>query len=358
MWHTNNNKMKSIRVQPGVLNSHIKSLFMRKKVFVLLIPSIVAVFTSCKKELSCEGCMIGNKPPVANAGRDTMITLPFDSIKLNGNGSYDPDGSITEWQWTRISGPSSFVFNNEKSAKTTVTNLAEGVYRFELNVTDNGGLSARDTVLITVQIGGITNQPPVANAGSDQTITLPTNTVILNGSKSADPDNNITSYSWVKIAGPSSFNIANANTVQTQVSALVKGVYKFELNVTDAGNLFSRDTVQITVNESEVNSSVEFIFDNLTWSYFHHDNDPDSLWDEVYVHTPDKPDLFSNPGNQIQVFVKSDTDTDWVQAHPVINGACTPPYTYQRGGSAIVVFVCSTDLLRFVGKKVSLKVIF
>lgn len=92
------------------------------------------------------------------------------------------------------------------------------------------------------------NRPPVANAGPDQTITLQTNTVMLDGSGSTDPDNNITTYAWTKISGPSSFNIVNTNAVQTQVANLVQGVYEFELKVTDAGGLFSKDTVQIAIN--------------------------------------------------------------------------------------------------------------
>jgi hypothetical protein len=91
------------------------------------------------------------------------------------------------------------------------------------------------------------NRPPVANAGADQPITLPSNSVNLNGSASTDPDNNITSYQWTKISGPSSFNIANPNSVQTQATNLVEGVYQFELKVTDAGGLFDKDTVQVTV---------------------------------------------------------------------------------------------------------------
>jgi N-acetylneuraminic acid mutarotase len=92
------------------------------------------------------------------------------------------------------------------------------------------------------------NQPPVACAGADQVITVPASTVNLNGSCSSDPDNNITSYNWTKISGPLTLSIANANAVQTQVTSLVQGVYQFELKVTDAGGLFSKDTVQITVN--------------------------------------------------------------------------------------------------------------
>jgi hypothetical protein len=59
------------------------------------------------------------------------------------------------------------------------------------------------------------NHPPVANTGNDTTIMLPGNTVNLNGSLSFDPDNNITGYLWTKISGPSSFNITDANVVQT-----------------------------------------------------------------------------------------------------------------------------------------------
>jgi len=92
------------------------------------------------------------------------------------------------------------------------------------------------------------NTAPISNAGDDQAITLPTNTITLNGKGSTDPDNNITSYTWTKISGPSSFNIDSANIVQTQVANLIEGVYQFELKVTDAGGLFSKDTMQVMVS--------------------------------------------------------------------------------------------------------------
>ena len=95
------------------------------------------------------------------------------------------------------------------------------------------------------------NKPPIAHAGKDTTITLPANTVMLDGSASTDPDNNIVSYAWTKISGPSSFNIVNVNAVQTQVSNLTEGTYQFELKVTDAGGLFSKDTVQVTVKSQD-----------------------------------------------------------------------------------------------------------
>ena len=91
-------------------------------------------------------------------------------------------------------------------------------------------------------------RPPVANAGPDQKSILPLNTVALDGSASTDPNNNISGYLWTKVSGPSTFAISNANAVQTQVTNLIEGVYKFELKVTDAGGLFDKDTVQVTVN--------------------------------------------------------------------------------------------------------------
>ena len=76
--------------------------------------------------------------------------------------------------------------------------MAQGAYKFELKVTDNNGVTGVDTVQVTVNAA--VNIPPVANAGSDQTITLPTNTALLNGS-AADADGTVVSYLWTKISG-------------------------------------------------------------------------------------------------------------------------------------------------------------
>jgi Tol biopolymer transport system component len=108
----------------------------------------------------------------------------------------------------------------------------------------NGGISAESNK--RGPKGPKNNRPPVANAGADQVITLPSNSVNLNGS-ATDPDNNITSYQWTKISGPSSFTIANPSSVQTQVTNLVAGVYQFELKVTDQFALNDKDVVQVTV---------------------------------------------------------------------------------------------------------------
>jgi hypothetical protein len=210
----------------------------------------IAIFVSCKKEYSCENCADkkNNKPPISVAGPDQLITLPTDSVLLDGSTSSDPDGSISNYLWTKISGPASSNINKPADSITKVKALVAGNYLFELKVTDNGGLSAKDTMRVTVDSVFTPIHPPIANAGTDQTITLPTNSVTLDGSGSSDPDNNILSYAWKKISGPSSLNIVNASAVQTQVTSFAQGTYMFELKVTDASGLFSIDTMQVIVN--------------------------------------------------------------------------------------------------------------
>lgn len=95
------------------------------------------------------------------------------------------------------------------------------------------------------------HQLPVS--ARNKTITLPVNSVVLDGSCSTDLNNDITSYAWTKISGPALFSIANAGVVQTQVTNLVEGVYMFQLKVTDAGGLFSMDTVQVIVTHQADN---------------------------------------------------------------------------------------------------------
>jgi hypothetical protein len=213
--------------------------------------AVLVLIFSCKKETSCEGCAArGNNPPISVAGPDQLITLPTDSVSLDGRTSSDPDGRISSYLWTKVSGPSSFSIIRSSDSVAKVKTLVKGVYSFELKVTDDGGLATNDTVKVTVIDPSQPNLPPAANAGLNQTISLPGNTAFLDGSASSDPDNNITAYLWTKISGPSSSSIVNPGLIVTQASNLVQGTYLFELKVTDAGGLFSKDTVQVIVNPS------------------------------------------------------------------------------------------------------------
>ena len=186
----------------------------------------------------------GNQSPVANAGADRTISLPVNTLTVTGTGT-DPDGSIAFWQWTKIAGPVTFNIVSPTQASTVINSLVQGVYQFELRVTDNLGAVARDTVTVTVNAAP--NQAPIANAGADQIINLPTNTVSVTGS-GTDADGSVATYQWTKIAGPATFNIVSPTQAQTTINTLIQGSYQFELRVTDNLGAIDRDTMNITVN--------------------------------------------------------------------------------------------------------------
>jgi ribosomal protein L14 len=190
--------------------------------------------------------MAANVPPVANAGTSKSITLPVNTVNLDGSLSTDADGTITSYSWVQISGPSASSIANATSAKTAVNNLIAGQYTFELTVKDNAGASSKAQVKITVSSAGL--QPPVANAGANQTIQLPVNQVALDGTGSAAPSGTITSYSWTQVSGPSTASWSAATASTTNATALVAGTYVFQLTVTDNNNAKATDQVTITVN--------------------------------------------------------------------------------------------------------------
>jgi hypothetical protein len=120
------------------------------------------------------------------------------------------------------------------------------LYVFALQVTDNAGATASSTVSITVNKAP--NRAPVANAGADIAITLPTNSADLNGTGSSDPDGVVAVYSWNKISGPGAVTIVNSNTATPTAIGLAEGQYVFELTITDNDGATATDQVIVTVN--------------------------------------------------------------------------------------------------------------
>jgi N-acetylneuraminic acid mutarotase len=91
------------------------------------------------------------------------------------------------------------------------------------------------------------NRRPVANAGADIRIASPNYPLNLDGTASSDPDKNIQTYQWRRIYGPSEVKFKDSNAVRTEVINFISGTYRFELKVTDAGDLSSLDTVEAIV---------------------------------------------------------------------------------------------------------------
>jgi Galactose oxidase, central domain/Kelch motif len=222
-------------------------------ILIVFIPFFISLL-SCQKEFLCGNCGDApNIPPVAKAGNDTIVVLPADSAILRGNSSFDPDGSIVAFKWSQLSGPEKSAIRDSTAAITRVGSLRKGIYSFMLIVSDNGGLTHRDTM--EVKVTDI-NLPPVANAGPDRVVFLPKDTLLLDGSGSTDPENNITTYKWRKINGAPITYIYFNDRIKTGAYSVIEDTYAFELTVTDAMGLFSIDTIVIKVTPPDAITAV------------------------------------------------------------------------------------------------------
>jgi hypothetical protein len=176
-----------------------------------------------------------NQAPVAAAGTDQTVTDSnrngTEDVTLNGSASSDPDGSIVSYQWSE--GGTAVA-----TGATPTVSLAVGVHTLTLLVTDDD--SATDTDVVVVRV----HAPPVANAGTDQTVVDTdgngTQNVALNGSASSDADGNIVSYQW-------SEGGTGVATGATPTVPLSVGVHTLTLLVTDNDGHTATDVVVVTV---------------------------------------------------------------------------------------------------------------
>lgn len=91
--------------------------------------------------------------PTANAGPDRVIVLPTSSVVLDGSAT--DDGTITSFAWTQVSGPNTASLAGAVTEDLTASGLIEGVYEFQLTVTDNELNTDSDQVLVNVvPVGG------------------------------------------------------------------------------------------------------------------------------------------------------------------------------------------------------------
>ncbi|MEN1678825.1 MAG: DUF5060 domain-containing protein [Planctomycetota bacterium] len=89
--------------------------------------------------------------PIANAGPDRVLVLPGNSVTLDGSAT--DNGFIASYAWTQINGPTSATLAGADTEDLTASGLVQGVYEFQLLVTDNEGNTATDTATVEVNAG-------------------------------------------------------------------------------------------------------------------------------------------------------------------------------------------------------------
>jgi hypothetical protein len=179
------------------------------------------------------------------------------------------NGGLVHYRGHKIGAPDSIVNYIRKADDTTGAGVAVSIdintaTQYELRqasytsvnyssstASASGTISATATIIpkyyFTYEPSGA-NQSPTAAAGTDQTITLPTSSVTVDGSSSSDPDGTISTYEWTKTSGPVTYTIVSPNSASTNITGLVAGTYVFTLTVTDNDSATDTDTITITVN--------------------------------------------------------------------------------------------------------------
>ena len=199
----------------------------------------------------------GNQPPVAKPSSNVTYGGSPLTVNFNGSNSYDlsPGGSIISYSWNF--GGGSPATSNVANPGNIVFTESSGIPRkfvVRLTVTDNGGATHTDSVIISVN-----NTPPVVNITSPiknslykpgpDTLYACTATV-----SDAQHSGSQLQYAWQTTLRHNSHehreaieNGVNTNALIQRVGFIGSDVYYWliELTVTDAAGLSTKDSAKI-----------------------------------------------------------------------------------------------------------------
>ena len=193
-----------------------------------------------------------NQAPTADAGPD-RTARPGETVTLDGSGSTDPDGTIVSYSWQQVSGTAVGLSSNGANATFTAPETdADGeAFVFELTVTDAGNLQSVDTCIVNVSLN---NSPPIADAGVDHTVTEGT-TVILDASRSYDPDGEIASLEWTQVSLEPKVTLSDPTAINPTFVQPVPPegtTFRFRVTVEDGGGLMSSDDVEVLILDNGI----------------------------------------------------------------------------------------------------------
>ena len=173
-------------------------------------------------------------------------------------GAYGDDATITvDWR-PGANTISATITGTTPSVNITVTATDPNLWesgKFGVagaaNGTGNIGYTTTYVGLYSLSFTAVSegNAAPTVNAGTDQTITLPS-AANLSGTVTDDglpnPPAAVTT-TWSKVSGPGTVTFGNANAVTTTATFSTSGTYVLRLTASDSA-LQATDDVQITVN--------------------------------------------------------------------------------------------------------------
>lgn len=212
---------------------------------------------------------------------ESTYNSEVNSIDLSGSaGNADTIISHVDWKNSRggsgaVSGTENWAIDNVplKEGENIVQVIASGT---SWSVGKGGNTTFNDSLIVNYQPGGVpVNAAPIANAGTDQNIQLPVNTVNLQGSASDDgqPAGTLT-YSWNVTSGPGTVVFGNKNAAASTAELSEVGAYTLSLTVSD-GELSDTDQINITL-VAEPNEQLQNVALNKPVAV-------DSLYNATYI---------------------------------------------------------------------------
>jgi PKD repeat protein len=124
-------------------------------------------------------------------------------------------------------------------------------YCFVARAFDTEGFESEDSIEVCNEPSVILNQPPIADAGPDQTVNEG-QIVVLDGSNSTDPNDGIASYHWVQIGDPV-VSLSNPDAKQSTFTT------------PDVGSGGVALTFELTVIDHNGNQAKDICVVNVTW---------------------------------------------------------------------------------------------
>uniref|UniRef100_UPI003BA37BD8 glycosyl hydrolase family 18 protein n=1 Tax=Aeromonas jandaei TaxID=650 RepID=UPI003BA37BD8 len=185
-----------------------------------------------------------NKPPVANAGSDLSVTGPIE-VTLNGSASHDPENGALTYSWKQVSGPQAALLDATQAKARVVLDAVSADINlvFELAVTDDHNLTARDQVVVTNKapqpnLPPLVSLPATASVESGKQVTLK--------ATASDPNGDPLTYQWTVPAGLTASGQNSATLVVTGPNVTSDTAYDLSLTVSD-GALDASAATRLTV---------------------------------------------------------------------------------------------------------------
>ena len=189
-------------------------------------------------------------------GQFFPLSLPLSSTDISISATASTNGTtitnVSFYQGTTTVGAT----NVGSPYVITWSNVTNGTYTLRAKANDDIGATGTSfPVNITVEPP---NQPPSVNAGPNQTVYLPTNTVQLTGLVSDDglPLGSTLTVTWTNLNGGTNVTFVNSNLPVTSVYFGATGAYTLRLSASD-GQYTTYSTNLITVLPPDLAPTVD-----------------------------------------------------------------------------------------------------